>query len=227
MALIIVLGPRVGLGTAKFKEHSLPLTVLGAGILWFGWFGFNAGSAYAADGAAANAFITTQIAAAVAATTWIVIEAARNGKPTSLGFACGAVAGLVAITPAAGFVNPLGAIVIGIAAGAICLAALQLKERFNFDDSLDVVAVHLVGGVVGALLLGLLADEAIGGIAGSGAQFVNQLLSVIIAIAFSFIATYIIAVVLDRIIGLRVNDSEENQGLDSSLHGEQAYAIDN
>ena len=227
LALIIVLGPRVGLGTAKFKEHSLPLTVLGAGILWFGWFGFNAGSAYAADGAAANAFITTQIAAAVAATTWIFIEAARNGKPTSLGFACGAVAGLVAITPAAGFVNPLGAIIIGIAAGAICLAALQLKERFNFDDSLDVVAVHLVGGVVGALLLGLLADEAIGGIAGSGAQFVNQLLSVIIAIAFSFIATYVIAVVLDRIIGLRVNDSEENQGLDSSLHGEQAYAIDN
>ena len=227
LALVLVLGPRVGLGATKFKENSLPLTVLGAGILWFGWFGFNAGSAYAADGTAANAFITTQIAAAVAATTWICIEIARNGKPTSLGFACGAVAGLVAITPAAGFVNPLGAIIIGIAAGAICLAALQLKERFNFDDSLDVVAVHLVGGIVGALLLGILADEAIGGVAGSASQFMNQLLSVVVAIAFSFIATYIIAVVLDKIIGLRVNDSDENQGLDSALHNEQAYAIEN
>ena len=133
----------------------------------------------------------------------------------------------MAITPAAGFVNPLGAIIIGIAAGAICLAALQLKERFNFDDSLDVVAVHMVGGIVGALLLGLLADEAVGGVAGSATQFINQLLSVIIAIAFSFVATYIIAVVLDKVIGLRVTDSEENQGLDVSLHGEQAYAIDN
>ncbi|MEX2031405.1 MAG: ammonium transporter, partial [Dehalococcoidia bacterium] len=147
LALIMVLGPRIGFRKEAIRPHSLPLTVLGAGMLWFGWFGFNAGSAFAADGAAGNAFLTTQVAAAAAATAWVLAELFVHGKPTTLGFVSGAVAGLVAITPAAGFVGPLGALVLGLAAGVVCFWALRLKFRFNFDDSLDVVAVHLVGGV--------------------------------------------------------------------------------
>src|SRR5690606_17077112 len=142
---------------------SLPLTVLGAGILWFGWFGFNGGSALAADAAAGNAMLTTQIAAATAATAWIIAEGFAHGKPTTLGFVSGAVAGLVAITPAAGFVGPLGALIIGAVAGVVCYWALRLKFLLNFDDSLDVVAVHLVGGIIGSLLVGVLAEEVYGG----------------------------------------------------------------
>ncbi len=230
LALIMVLGPRLGWRRDAIRPHSLPLTVLGAGILWFGWFGFNAGSALAADGAAANAFVTTHVAAAVGATTWTIVEGMRHGKPTTLGFASGAVAGLVAITPAAGFVSPLSAVVIGIAAGSICFYALQLKFRFNFDDSLDVVAVHLVGGIIGALLLGFLAEDRIGGL-GDGLFFGepqlvwNQFLSIVIAIVWSFVLSYGLARIIDATIGLRVSEDEERQGLDLALHEEQGYVL--
>ena len=223
LALILVLGPRLGWRRDAIRPHSLPLTILGAGILWFGWFGFNAGSALGANGSAANAFVTTHVAAAVAATTWTIIEGAKHGKPTTLGFASGAVAGLVAITPAAGFVTPMSAIIIGIVAGAVCFYALQLKFRFNFDDSLDVVAVHLVGGIIGALLLGILADEVIGGVAGSAEQLLRQAASVGVALVFSFVVSYALAKVIDVTIGLRVSESDEQQGLDLALHEEQAY----
>ncbi len=229
LALVLVLGRRIGWRQSPMRPHALPLTVLGAMMLWFGWFGFNAGSALVSDGGAANAFATTQIAAAVAATAWVFAEQVVNGKPTTLGFASGAVAGLVAITPAAGFVSPLWAIVIGIAAGVICFSALQLKFRFNFDDSLDVVAVHLVGGIVGALLLGLFAEELIGGvdglIFGNPLQLLQQFAAVAIAFGYSFGVTYALAFILDRTIGIRVSEQEERQGLDLALHNEQSWVF--
>ena len=225
LAAALVLGPRIGFGRDLMRPHALPLTLLGTGILWFGWFGFNAGSAIAADGAAANAFVTTQVAAAVAATTWVVVEWLTAGKPTTLGVASGAVAGLVAITPAAGFVGPLEAILIGIAAGAVCYWALRIKFRFGFDDSLDVVAVHLMGGVVGSILLGVLADADIGGVAGSFDQLLRQGASVVIAVAYSFIVSYVLLRIIQATIGLRVTEEEERRGLDLSLHDEQAYVL--
>ena len=229
LALVMVLGPRLGWRREVMRPHALPFTVLGAGMLWFGWFGFNAGSALAADGAAGNAFLTTQIAAAVAALTWALAEQFKHGRPTTLGFATGAVAGLVAITPAAGFVSPLWALVIGVAAGAICFLALQIKFRYGFDDSLDVVAVHMVGGIVGALLLGLFAEAAIGGrdglFFGNPGQLLNQAVSIVIALVFSFVATYVIAVIIDRTMGLRVSEDEERRGLDVALHEEQGYVL--
>ena len=229
LALVIVLGRRSGWREQIMRPNALPLTVLGAGMLWFGWFGFNAGSALAADGAAANAFVTTQVATGVAATAWVFAEQFVHGKPTTLGFASGAVAGLVAITPAAGFVSPLWAIVIGAAAGVICFSALQLKFRFNFDDSLDVVAVHLVGGIVGALLLGLFAEEAIGGVDGlfygNADQFLRQLASVAVAFGYSFGVTYVLARILEATIGLRASEEEERRGLDIALHDEQSWVL--
>ena len=229
LAVVLVLGRRRGWRETPMRPNALPLTVLGAMMLWFGWFGFNAGSALVSDGGAANAFATTQIATAVAATAWIFAEQVVNGKPTTLGFASGAVAGLVAITPAAGFVSPLWAIVIGMAAGVICFAALQLKFRFNFDDSLDVVAVHLVGGIVGALLLGLFAEELIGGvdglIFGNALQFLQQLAAVAIAFGYSFGVTYVLVFILDRTMGIRVSEEEERQGLDLALHDEQSWVL--
>ncbi len=229
LALVLVLGRRRGWRETVMRPHALPLTVLGAMMLWFGWFGFNAGSALVSDGGAANAFATTQIAAAVAATAWVFAEQVVNGKPTTLGFASGAVAGLVAITPAAGFVSPLWAMVIGLAAGVICFSALQLKFRFHFDDSLDVVAVHLVGGIVGALLLGLFAKEAIGGVDGlffgNPLQLLQQLASVGIAFGYSFAVSYAIAYILNRTMGIRVSEEEERQGLDLTLHDEQSWVL--
>ena len=229
LALVMVLGPRLGWRREVIRPHALPFTVLGAGMLWFGWFGFNAGSALAADGAAGNAFLTTQIAAAVAALTWALAEQFKHGRPTTLGFASGAVAGLVAITPAAGFVSPLWALVIGVAAGAICFLALQIKFRYGFDDSLDVVAVHMVGGIVGALLLGLFAEAAIGGtdgaFFGNAGQLLRQAISIVVALVFSFVATYVIAVIIDKTMGLRVSEDEERRGLDVALHEEQGYVL--
>ena len=225
LALILVLGPRIGFRREAIRPHSLPLTVLGAGILWFGWFGFNGGSAFAASEAAGNAFITTQVAAATAATAWIIAEAATTGKPTTLGFVSGAVAGLVAITPAAGFVGPLGAMAIGLVAGVVCYWALRLKFMFNFDDSLDVVAVHLVGGIIGSLLLGVLAEEAYGGVAGSMEQLGRQALSVVIALVYSFAVTWVIAKALDMTIGIRAAELDERNGLDIALHEERSYAL--
>jgi Amt family ammonium transporter len=225
LAAVLVLGPRIGFRRELMRPHALPLTLIGAGILWFGWFGFNAGSAFAADGVAANAFVTTQVAAGVAATTWVIVEWLTRGKPTTLGVASGAVAGLVAITPAAGFVGPLAAIVIGIAAGSICYWALRLKFRYNFDDSLDVVAVHLVGGIIGSLLVGVLADADIGGVAGGIEQLGRQVASVGIAIGYSFIVSYVLLRVIKATIGIRVSEQEERQGLDLALHDEQAYVL--
>ena len=229
LALVMVLGPRLGWRREVMRPHALPFTVLGAGMLWFGWFGFNAGSALAADGAAGNAFLTTQIAAGVAALTWALAEQFKHGRPTTLGFASGAVAGLVAITPAAGFVSPLWALVIGAAAGLICFLALQIKFRYGFDDSLDVVAVHMVGGIVGALLLGLFAEAAIGGtdgaFFGNVEQLLRQAISIVVALVFSFVVTYLIAVIIDRTMGLRVSEDEERRGLDVALHEEQGYVL--
>ena len=226
LALVLVLGPRTGWGKQVIRPHSLPLTILGAGMLWFGWFGFNSGSALGSNGLAGQAFMTTHVAAAVAATAWILAEAVTHGKPTTLGFASGAVAGLVAITPAAGFVNLLGAIIIGLAAGIICFYALRLKTMFKFDDSLDVIAVHLVGGIIGALLLGILADADINSLATGGMdQFGRQAISVVIAFTYSFVVTFIIAKLLDMVMGIRATEAQEREGLDLSLHEEQAYAM--
>ncbi len=229
LALVLVLGPRLGWRREIIRPHALPFTLLGAGILWFGWFGFNAGSAFLADGAAGNAFLTTQVAAAAAAVTWVFAEQFQHGRPTTLGFASGVVAGLVAITPAAGFVSPLWALVIGVAAGLICYFALQIKFRFGFDDSLDVVAVHLVGGIVGALLLGLFAEASIGGVDGlffGNAELLwRQAASVVIALAFSFALSWALAFAIDRTMGLRVAEEEELRGLDIALHEEQGYLL--
>jgi Amt family ammonium transporter len=226
LALVIVLGPRAGWGKQILRPHNLPLTVLGAGMLWLGWFGFNAGSALGANGLAAQAFMTTHVAAAAAAVAWIAIETIPGGKPTTLGFVSGAVAGLVAITPAAGFVTLMGAVIIGVAAGVICFGALRLKTMFNFDDSLDVIAVHLVGGILGALLLGFLADSTINELASGGVdQFIKQAISVVIALVYSFVVTFILAKVLDMTMGIRVTEAEERAGLDVSLHEEQSYLL--
>jgi len=221
LVLAIMIGPRLGYGTSAIRPHSLPLTLLGAGLLWFGWFGFNAGSALAADQAAADAFMATQVAAGTAATVWLLVEKMVQGHATTLGFASGAVAGLVAITPAAGFVDPLGALLIGIVAGVVCFYALRLKAIFKFDDSLDVVAVHLVGGVIGSVLLGVLA---VGDVAG-GSQLGKQVIAVVIAIVWSGALTAILALLIDKWIGLRVTEEEERQGLDLSLHNEQGYLL--
>ena len=221
LVLAIMIGPRLGYGTSAIRPHMLPLTLIGAGLLWFGWFGFNAGSALAADQATADAFMATQVAAGTAATVWLLVEKMVQGHATTLGFASGAVAGLVAITPAAGFVDPLGALVIGAVAGVVCFYALRLKAIFKFDDSLDVVAVHLVGGIIGSVLLGVLA---VGDIAG-GSQLVKQIISVVIAIIWSGAMTAILALLINKFIGLRVTEDEERQGLDLSLHNEQGYLL--
>ena len=230
LAVILVLGKRRGWPREAMPPHSLPFTVLGTGILWFGWFGFNAGSALGSNGLAAQALINTQLAAASGMLAWLVVEKLRAGHATTLGAASGAVAGLVAITPCAGFVGGAAPIIIGLVTGTICYFALTLKTRFKFDDSLDVIAVHLVGGLVGSLLLGLFADKAInplgadGWFFGGGPDlFGKQVLACVATFAFSFVITYVMAVVLNRTIGLRVSNEDELIGLDQSQHAESAY----
>lgn len=229
LAACMLLGKRKGYPAEPMPPHNLTLTLIGAGILWFGWFGFNAGSELAADATAASAFVVTQIAAGAAVFGWLFTEWVRTGKPTLLGAASGAVAGLVAITPASGFVGPLSAIVIGAAAGALCYLAAVAKFRFGYDDSLDVFAVHGIGGTIGALFTGLFASAAVGGadglFFGAPGQFVTQLISVVAAWAYSFIMTFIILKVLDAVMGLRVSAEDEEQGLDLSLHGERGYSL--
>jgi len=232
LAMVFILGPRLGFRREIIRPHSLPLTLLGAGILWFGWFGFNAGSAFGANGLAANAFVVTQIAAGVAGTVWALMEQVRHGKATTLGFASGAVAGLVAITPASGFVGPGGAVAIGAAAGVICFLALQIKFAFNFDDALDVVAVHLVGGILGSLLVGVFADAELNPASKDGLFFgggVDQLgrqaAAVGIALVYSFVVTYVLGRILDAVMGLRVAEQDERRGLDLALHEEQSYVL--
>jgi Amt family ammonium transporter len=231
LAAVLVIGKRVGYGSIPFIPHNLPMTITGAAILWFGWFGFNAGSALACNGLAASAFVVTHIASALAALTWMIMEWIHRGKPTTLGAASGAVAGLVAITPASGFVGPVSSIIIGGLAGVICYSAVLLKARFGYDDSLDVVGIHGFGGTWGALATGLFASAAINPDGANGLFFGNpgqlwaQFVSVIASMAFAFIMTLIILKVVDLIIGLRVNEEEEVRGLDISLHNETGYSF--
>jgi Amt family ammonium transporter len=230
LALAIVLGKRKGWRKDPMRPHNLPFVLLGAALLWFGWFGFNAGSALAANDTAAVAFTTTNTATAAAMIGWLIAEKIRDGHPTTLGAASGAVAGLVAITPACAFVTPLGSIVLGLVAGAVCCLATGLKFKFGFDDALDVVGVHLVGGVLGALLIGFLG-AAVTGIGADGlfyggglTQMGKQLAAVGASVAYSFVVTYLIAKVVGMLMGgLRVSEDVEAEGLDVNLHAESAY----
>ena len=221
----ILIGKRVGHGTESMAPHNLTFSVIGASLLWVGWFGFNAGSAVAANASAGMAMAVTQIATAAAALAWMFGEWAVKGRPSVLGVISGAVAGLVAITPASGYVDPTGALAIGIAAGLACYwGATGLKRAFGYDDSLDVFAVHGLGGIVGALLTGVFAVEAIGGtpglLEGNPGQVVTQIYGIAVTIAYSAIATLIILIIIKATIGLRVSDEDEREGLDIRLHGE-------
>ena len=217
----LVIGPRKGFGQANMAPHNLTWSVTGASLLWVGWFGFNAGSELAADGLAGVAMMNTQVAAAAAAMAWMFAEWSVTKRPSVLGIISGAVAGLVAVTPASGFVNPTGALIIGIVAGVVCYyGAAHLKRMFGYDDSLDAFGVHGIGGLVGALLTGVLADAAINP-AGEGASIITQFYGVIATIAWTAIASFVILMVIKALIGLRPSEAEEEQGLDLSLHGER------
>ncbi len=224
----LVLGKRKGYGKEAMPPHNLVLTVIGTALLWVGWFGFNAGSAVSAGGRAGMAMATTQIATGAAALAWMFAEWAARGKPSVLGLVSGAVAGLVAITPASGFVDPTGAFVIGIAGGVVCFwTATYMKNFFGYDDALDAFGVHAVGGALGAILTGVFAVKAIGGTAGvlegNTYQIVKQLIDVGAVLLYDAVVTYIILKVVDAIVGLRVSEEEEVEGLDLSQHGEQVY----
>lgn len=225
----ILVGKRIGYKTTAMPPHSLTLTVVGASMLWVGWFGFNAGSELAADGTAGMAMLVTQISTATAAITWMFIEWLKHGKPSVLGIVTGAVAGLVAITPASGTAGPMGALVIGFVSGAVCFwGATSLKSKLGYDDSLDAFGVHGIGGIVGALLTGVFAASTLGGsedIANIGMQVWSQLLSVIITIVWSGVLSFIILKIVDAIVGLRVEGDDEMQGLDLSQHNERGYNI--
>ncbi|MGI8806736.1 MAG: ammonium transporter [Acidimicrobiales bacterium] len=231
LALVMVLGRRKGWPGDAMAPHSLPFTLLGTGILWFGWFGFNAGSALAADGIAAQALVNTHMAAAAAMLGWLLVERIKGGHATTLGAASGAVAGLVAITPCAGFVDVVPSIIIGFLAGAICFAAIQLKFKFGYDDALDVVGIHLVGGILGSVLLGVFADSGVNSLAadglfnGGGSGLLGkQVLAVAATLVWSFVATFVLAKIIDATIGLRVTSDQEAEGLDVTQHAEAAYA---
>ncbi|MBP6821257.1 MAG: ammonium transporter [Acidobacteria bacterium] len=237
----IYLGKRSGYPKVSFAPHSLVLSVIGACLLWVGWFGFNAGSALAAGSLASSAFVTTHFGAAAAALGWLLIEWIRSGKPTVLGGISGAVAGLVGITPAAGFVTPMSALAVGFIAGIVCFFAVtELKKKLGYDDSLDAFGVHGIGGLTGALLTGVFANSAIntvfkdsngtalpsGLIEGNPKQVLNQLIASLIAIALGVVGSYIILKIVDLVVGVRVNDEDEIAGLDLSQHGEEGYNLD-
>jgi len=231
LAAALVLGKREGWGRDAFIPHNLPMTVLGAGLLWFGWFGFNAGSALAADGLAATAFVTTHLATCAAVLSWLVVEWIFRGKPTTLGAATGAVAGLVAITPAAGFVGPMSSILIGLGAGFLCYLACLAKVKLGYDDSLDVVGVHGVGGLWGALATGLFASVAVnegganGLFFGNPAQLGIQFVAVGATMIYSFVLSWILLKVVDAVMGLRVTKEDEVAGLDLTEHQEAGYSM--
>ncbi len=231
LAAAFVVGKRKGFGSENMAPHNLPMTVLGAAILWFGWFGFNAGSALSAGDLSTSAFVTTHSAAAMATLSWVFAEWIHRGKPTVLGAASGCVAGLVAITPAAGFVQPMGALFIGLVAGVLCYCAVMLKGKFGYDDSLDVVGVHCVGGTLGALATGLLATTAVnaggadGLFYGNPKQLAIQALAVIVTLAYSFGVSFLLLKILDKTMGLRVEKEDEVMGLDLSMHGEAGYTL--
>jgi Amt family ammonium transporter len=225
LACALVIGARQGYGTAQLVPHNLPMTLLGAGLLWFGWFGFNAGSALGANALAASAFLATNTAAAAGALSWMTAEWVQRGKPTVLGVASGAVAGLATITPGAGFVGPFAAIVIGLLAGALCYAAVVWKTRLGYDDSLDVVGIHGVGGILGILATGLFASIGAKGLfSGNPTQVGIQGVTVLATAAFAFAGTFVILKVINAVVGLRVGAEEEQRGLDLSQHEERAYA---
>ncbi len=232
LALAIVLGKRVGWRKESMRPHSLPLVMLGSGLLWFGWFGFNAGSALAANGVAALALMNTQVAAAAALAGWLLVEKIRQGHPTSLGAASGAVAGLVAITPACAFVAPWAAVVIGLLAGVLCSLATGLKYRFNLDDSLDVVGVHLIAGIWGSVAIGFFGASSVNSVGvdgllyGGGAALLGkQAFGVAFVAAYSFIATLIIGYAIEKTIGFRVKRDVEVAGIDLNEHAETAYEM--
>jgi len=232
LVLALLLGKRIGYNHRPIRPHNLPFTVLGAALLWFGWFGFNAGSALAADGLAANAFVATNTATAAAGLTWALVEWWHNGTPTILGTATGAVAGLVAITPACGFVNPMNAMFIGIIVAIVCyLAVAIIKGKLGYDDSLDAFGVHGVGGSVGTLLTGIFAQKAINGAGADGLLFGNlhqfgvQALMLVVTVAFAAIMTFIIFKIVDAVIGMRVEERNEVIGLDLTQQSEAAYTV--
>jgi ammonium transporter, Amt family len=229
LAVAIVLGKRVGFGREPFKPHNLTLVMLGAALLWFGWFGFNAGSAIAADATAGVVFLNTVVATGAALVAWLVVEKIRNGHATSLGAASGIVAGLVSITPACSSVDPLGAIAIGTIASVCCAIAVSWKFKVGYDDSLDVVGLHLVAGLIGSIFVGLFATAAapagVDGLfyGGGTDQLVKQTIASFAVLAYSFIATYIIAKAIDKTIGFRVEEDEEISGIDLAVHAESSY----
>jgi len=231
LVAVIMMGKRVGHGRTPMPPHNLPFAVIGAAMLWVGWFGFNAGSALGANGLASSAFMATHTAASTAAIGWMLAEWFKSGKPTMLGAASGAVAGLVAITPASGFVTPMAAIVIGLVAGVICYSACFLKGMLGYDDSLDVVGVHGVGGILGAILTGVFASKAInpagndGLLYGNASLVLTQIKAVGVTIIFAIVGTVVILSVLKAVMGLRVTTDEERMGLDLSQHSESAYVL--
>jgi Amt family ammonium transporter len=230
LALALVLGPRIGFKQDAMRPHNLPFVLLGVGLLWFGWFGFNAGSAMAANGTAAAIFLNTLVAGCLGMLGWLTVERVRDGRPTTFGAASGVVAGLVAITPSCGTVNTLGAAIVGLAAGIVCSFAIGLKFRFGYDDSLDVVGVHFVGGVVGVLLIGLLATKVMtagpqGLFFGGGfAQLGKQVLAAVVVAAYAFVVSFVLAKLIDRIFGFRLSPEDETTGVDFTQHAETAYA---
>ncbi|WP_240194911.1 ammonium transporter [Desulfobulbus rhabdoformis] len=230
LASVMIIGPRKGFGQTNFMPHSLPMTMLGTGLLWFGWFGFNGGSALAANEVAATAFVATHLGGMAGMAMWTILEWVKLGKPTTLGAASGAISGLATITPAAGFVGPNAAIIIGLIAGVVCYVAVNLKSRFKFDDSLDVVGIHGIGGVTGTILLGVFATKAVNPsgadgllVAGSATQLINQLIGVAVVCAYAFAVSWVLLKVINTLIGLRITEEAEHQGLDYTEHSETAY----
>lgn len=233
LALALVLGKRVGFKRDPMRPHSIPLVILGTGLLWFGWFGFNAGSALGANGTAALAFINTQVAAAAAIAGWLLVERLRDGHMTGLGAASGAVAGLVAITPACAFVTPVGAVVLGFVAGLVCARAVGLKYRFGYDDSLDVVGVHLVAGLWGTIAIGLFSTTSVNGLGADGLLhgggtdlLVKQTTGAVLVMVYSFVFTAVIGFLIDKTIGFRIPRDAEVDGIDLAEHAESAYEFD-
>jgi Amt family ammonium transporter len=231
LVFAIILGKRAGYPERKAPPHNLTMTLLGAGLLWFGWFGFNAGSALSSSGLASLAFVNTHIAAAVGAVSWASVEWIRHGKPSSLGVASGLVAGLVVVTPAAGFISPAAAIVLGGLAGVVCFGGVLLKGKLGYDDTLDAFGVHGVGGTLGALLTGVFASKAMnaagndGLLAGNAHLFYEQFVGVAATAAYSVVVTFVLLKVLDKTMGLRVSKDVEQEGVDVTLHGEEGYAL--
>ncbi len=229
LAAVMVIGPRRNFGKSSFMPHNLPMTMLGTGLLWFGWFGFNSGSALAADGIAAGAFVATHLGAMAGMAMWVLMEWIKEGKPTTLGAASGAIAGLATITPAAGFVSPNAAIVIGLVAGLCCFWAVSFKNRVGFDDSLDVVGIHGLGGLLGTLLLGVFASKAInpggadGLLAGNANFLFTQVYGIAVVGIYAFAVSWVLLKVIDMVMGLRLADEGEVQGLDQWEHNENAY----